>query len=59
MFKKRDSCSVSGTGIKQYDSKAKTYLIQQQEVPQQIDDVQLEKIEKRQKRKSKYQRDDK
>jgi hypothetical protein len=59
MFKKRDSCSVSGTGIKQYDNKPKTYLIQQQEIPQQIDDVQLEKIEKRQKRKSKYQRDDK
>lgn len=57
MFKKRDSCSVSGTGIKQFDSKPKTYLVQQQEVPQQIDDVQLEKIEKRQKRKSKYQRD--
>lgn len=59
MFKKRDSCSVAGTGIKQYDSKPKTYLIQHQEIPQQIDDVQLEKIDKKQKRKSKYQRDDK
>jgi hypothetical protein len=59
MFKKRDSCSVSGTGIKQFDNKPKTFLIQQQEVPQQIEGIQLEKIEKRQKRKSKYQRDDK
>jgi len=57
MFKKRDSCSVSGTGIKQYDKKPKTYLIQQQEVPYQIDDVELEKIEKRRVRKSKYQKE--
>jgi len=56
MFKKRDSCSVSGTGIKQFDNKPKTFLIQQ-EVPKQIDDVQLEKIEKKQRRKSKYQRE--
>jgi hypothetical protein len=56
MFKKRDSCSVSGTGIKQYDNKPKTYLIQNQEVPKQIDDVQLEKMEKR-RRKSKYQKE--
>lgn len=57
MFKKRTSCSVSGTGIKQFDNKPKTYLVQQEEISQQINDVQLEKIDKRQKRKSKYQRD--
>jgi hypothetical protein len=57
MFKKRDSCSVSGTGIKQYDNKPKTYLIQQQDIPKQIDDVQLEKMEKRRVRKSRYQKE--
>lgn len=56
MFKKRNSCSVAATGIKQFDFKPKTYLVQQ-EVPQQIDDIQLEKIDKKQKRKSKYQRE--
>ena len=57
MFKKRDSCSVSGSGIKQYDNKPKTYLIKNQDIPKQIDDVQLEKIEKRRARKSKYQKE--
>ena len=57
MFKKRDSCSVSGTGIKQYDDKAKIFLVQQQEVPIQVSEEQLPENKKDRKRKSKYQRD--
>lgn len=57
MFKKRDSCSVSGSGIKQYDNKAKTFLVQQQDIPVQIPEEQLPENKRDRKRKSKYQRD--
>jgi hypothetical protein len=57
MFKKSNSCSVAGTGIKQYDHKPKTYLIKQQDIPIQLSEEQLSENKKERKRKSKYQRD--
>jgi len=57
MFKKRDSCSVSGTGIKQYDNKPKTFLIQQQDIPIQLPEHELPENKRERKKKSKYQKE--